>query len=116
MSAAQSTSTTSGNNDPIPSGVESETSGLIQTAKTTISIGKDISEEYKIDNKTPAIGVHYDALIPNGVIDEDHVNKIMGYKIKTKDKRIATISQWKLWKKQVRGWAEFRISHQEYDS
>jgi hypothetical protein len=48
-------------------------------------------------------------LIPNGVIDEDHVNKIMGYKIKTNDERTATISQWQLWKKAVCCWAGFHI-------
>ena len=47
--------------------------------------------------------------MPNGAINEDHVNKIMGYKIKTNDKRTATISHWQLWKKAVRGWAGFHI-------
>jgi len=78
MSAAQSTSTTSGNNYPIPLGVESETAELTQTAKTTISIRKENIEKYEIDNKIPAMGLHYDALIPNGAINEGHVSKIMG--------------------------------------
>jgi hypothetical protein len=94
MSATQHTSNTSGNNDPIPSGVRSETSGLTRTAKTTVSISEENTEEYEIGNITLVIGLHYDALIPNEAIDKDHVNKITGYKIKTNDERTATISQW----------------------
>ena len=111
MSATRSTSTTSGNNDPIPLGVETETAGLAQTAKTTVSISEENTEEFEIDNTTPAIGLHYDALIPNGVIDEHHVNKILGYKIKTNDERKSTINQWQVWKKDVRGWAGFHIKN-----
>ena len=111
MSATRSTSTTSGNNDPIPLGVETETAGLAQTAKTTVSIREENTEDYEFDNTTPAIGLHYDALIPNGVIDEHHVNKIMGYKIKTNDERTSTIIQWQVWKKEVRGWAGFHIKN-----
>ncbi len=64
--------------------------------------GRDLS-------KVPAIGLHYDALVPNGHIGSTHVHKIMGYKIKSGDEEKALIAQWQDWKKEVRVWAAFEI-------
>jgi hypothetical protein len=87
--------------------VESEDAVLnTDTAKTTVFIcdGEEKGKQYNIIyNQIPAIGLHHDALIPNGVIDANHVNKIMGYKIKSNEERTATIYQWQAWKKAVRG-------------
>ncbi len=109
MSATRNnTHNTSGKSSPIRSaGVESEDAVLnTDTAKTTVFIcdGEEKGKQYNIIyNQIPAIGLHHDALIPNGVIDANHVNKIMGYKIKSNEERTATIYQWQAWKKAVRG-------------
>lgn len=64
---------------------------------------------YQLQSKRKAVDLHYDALAPNATIDADHVNKIMGYKIKNNKEREETILNWKLWKKDVRGWAAYHI-------
>ena len=108
---------TSGKSSQLRSaGVESENAVLnTDTAKTTVFIcDSEEKGEQQYDiiyNQIPAIGLHHDALIPNGVIDANHVNKIMGYKIKSNEERTATINQWQAWKKAVRGWAGFHIKN-----
>jgi hypothetical protein len=62
-----------------------------------------------INYKFPAVGLHYDALQPNQTINVEHVNKILGYKIKTHYEREEIVQQWTLWKKEVRGWAAHHI-------
>jgi hypothetical protein len=57
------------------------------------------SSHYELDYKFPAVGLHYDALQPNQTINVEHVNKILGYKIKTHDERKEIVQQWTLWKK-----------------
>ncbi len=85
--------------------------GLHRQQKPPLVLVRKIPKEYEFDNTTPVIALHYDALIPNGVIDEHHVNKILGYKIKTNDEKKSTINQWQVWKKDVRGWAGFHIKN-----
>ena len=51
------------------------------------------------------VGLHYDALQPNQTINIEHVNKILGYKIKTHQEREELIQQWTRWRKEVCGWA-----------
>ncbi len=50
--------------------------------------------------RVPAINLHYDALVPNGHIDSTHLNKLMGYKIKTSKQQEEVIEQWQDWKKE----------------
>ena len=64
---------------------------------------------YQLQSKRKAVDLHYDALAPNATIDADHVNKIMGYKIKNGKEREETILNWKLWEKNVRGWTAYHI-------
>ena len=59
--------------------------------------------------RVPAINLHYDALVPNGHIDSTHLNKLMGYKIKTSEQQEEVIEQWQDWKKEVRVWAAYKI-------
>ncbi len=67
------------------------------------------SSHYELDYKFPVVGLHYDALQPNQIINVEHVNKILGYKIKTHYEREEIVQQWTLWKKEVRGWAAHHI-------
>jgi hypothetical protein len=59
--------------------------------------------------RVPAINLHYDALVPNGHIDSTHLNKLMGYKIKTSEQQEEVIEQWQDWKKEVRVRAAYEI-------
>jgi len=90
----------------LPDPVGKETTKVNQTAITETDVKKS---GYDFTYKTAAVNLHYDALLPNGKINAEHVNKVLGYKVKTKEERGAIANQWAAWKKEVRGWATYHV-------
>jgi hypothetical protein len=62
--------------------------GAKQLPQSTIS-----SSQYELRYNIPAVGLHYDALQPNQTVNIEHVNKILGYKIKTHQEREELVLQ-----------------------
>jgi hypothetical protein len=67
-----------------PDPVGKETTKVNQMAITETDVKKS---GYDFTYKTAAVNLHYDALLPNGKINAEHVNKVLGYKVKTKEER-----------------------------
>jgi hypothetical protein len=53
-------------------------------------------------------------LQPNANINVEHVNKVLGCKVKSHAEKEEIVKQWTSWKKEVRGWASHHIKEKMY--
>ena len=79
---------------------------MASTAAQEMVITKKL---YELKYKIPPVNLHYDSLQPNANINVDHVNKILGYKVKSCAEKMELVKQWTSWKNEVCGCASHHI-------